>query len=88
MGLGVGGLGVCILGVGTLGTEVFCTCCCVIGEVIVCTFFPLSCFSILEMVDCIVAICEAMELMVFVIVLMPSIISGEACALHVCWIVV
>ena len=51
-------------------------------------FFPLSCFSILEMVDCIVAIWEAMELMVLVIVLMPSIISGEACALHECWIVV
>ena len=28
-----------------------------------------------------------MELIVLVIVLMPSIISGEACALHVCWIV-
>ena len=29
-----------------------------------------------------------MELMVLDIVLMPSRISGEACALQVCWIVV
>ena len=46
--------------------------------------FPASCFSILSMEERIEATCAANELTVLVRVLIPSKISGEALALHVC----
>ena len=48
------------------------------------TDFPESCFSILSIEDCMEATWAAKEFMVLAIDFIPSRISGEAFALHVC----
>ena len=48
------------------------------------TVFPASCFSILSMEERMEATCAAKELTVLVKDLIPSKISGDALALHVC----
>ena len=57
---------------------------CICGAVTMGIVFPVSCFSILSMEDHMLATCAARELMVLAIDLIPSRISGDEFALHVC----